>query len=955
MTESQPPAGFAGPPMPDFEAFYRALNPGREAFPWQARLARQVRNDEKWPIEIGVPTGLGKTACLDIAVWWLASQADLVPSHRSAPTRIWWVVNRRLLVDSTLEHANKLADALDDPSSVGLTSDAAKDVAAVGDRLRSLGASSSARALEVIRLRGGVETRTPTDPSQPAVILSTLPMYGSRLLFRGYGSSRMRRPIDAAMAGTDSLVLLDEAHLAPHLRTLCEALEECTRHRHDVLPQSRSRPQLVALTATGGESTASRFDLDERDFAHPIVAKRVEAPKPVQLHECDAGDVARKLADAMKDLLNSASAPAAGVVFANTPKTARQVFRQLTKLLSDRAEVMLLTGRAREREAEHVRSRILDSEHGMASARKHGVPRDRHLVIVATQTLEVGADIDAEYLVTEACGVRALTQRFGRLNRLGRHDHARAVYLHAPPPKRSRGTRTRSQSEWPVYGEEPKRVWQRLQEARSGEESEELDLGSRHIKNVLGPPDDDPGRAPEVLPGLLWEWIKTTTPPHGEAPVEPFFTGIARADRIVSVIWRAHIPDVDCDPTGRHDSGRSWLWPRAKDREAVSVPIWEFRDALERDEAVHRIAPDRVTVERVTADALRPGDSVLLPTDRGFLDEFGWEPSSGSPVVDVSLPGNGLPLDAVAIKRLCGVAVPEKLVLTAKGVPQEDGTDLDLEDQRQGAEEIVRILGDTSTPSGWERDEWTDFVDSLSPVAVAPRGEVARFRVEAQEEERSSDELDERSLADAVESLDRHGEDVGKGSQAIAGRLGMPSDLVEVVARAGHLHDIGKADERFQRWLDPKGDYSGVPVAKSNLPRHRWNAARASAGWPRGGRHEALSARLVNQWLDLDSEWGTGLLRELLLHLVISHHGHGRPLVGPVPDDGPVPLVASIEGLSVRTVADLSEVDWAQPARFWMLNAEFGPWGLALLESIVRRADHAVSARANSSPIRRTT
>ena len=38
--------------------------------------------------------------------------------------------------------------------------------------------------------------------------------------------------------------------------------------------------------------------------------------------------------------------------------------------------------------------------------------------------------------------------------------------------------------------------------------------------------------------------------------------------------------------------------------------------------------------------------------------------------------------------------------------------------------------------------------------------------------------------------------------------------------------------------------------------------------------------------------------------------------------------------------ANLSIIDWEQPARFVELNERFGPWGLALLEAIVRRADH---------------
>ena len=143
------------------------------------------------------------------------------------------------------------------------------------------------------------------------------------------------------------------------------------------------------------------------------------------------------------------------MVFANTPKSAREAFGRLRMLATDgSAEVLLLTGRSREREAERTRARILDPVHGMASTREAATSRQRHLIVVATQTLEVGADIDAEYLVTEACGVRALTQRLGRLNRLGRHAHARAVYVHLPPPappQRSKQTAANSNG-WPVYG-----------------------------------------------------------------------------------------------------------------------------------------------------------------------------------------------------------------------------------------------------------------------------------------------------------------------------------------------------------------------------------------------------------------------------------------------------------------------------------------------------------------------
>ena len=57
-----------------------------------------------------------------------------------------------------------------------------------------------------------------------------------------------------------------------------------------------------------------------------------------------------------------------------------------------------------------------------------------------------------------------------------------------------------------------------------------------------------------------------------------------------------------------------------------------------------------------------------------------------------------------------------------------------------------------------------------------------------------------------------------------------------------------------------------------------------------------------------------------------------------------------MEGVSVTADADLGVVDWGQPSRFRRLQEQLGPWGLALLEAIVIRADHAVSAGVDGTP-----
>lgn len=912
--------------MPSFAAFYRALN-GREPFPWQARLAELVADTEEWPVEVGVPTGLGKTACLDIAIWWLALQAERAPADRVAPTRIWWVVNRRLLVDSTADHAERIRDTLENPARAGLHGDSLKTVSEVARRLRSLSAGSFGSPLDVIRLRGGVAARRPTDPSRPAVILATVPMYGSRLLFRGYGSSRSMRPVDAALAGTDSLVLVDEAHLAVHLRKLIPALQECTPGALPVLGESRSTPTVVALTATGDVGEATRFDLGADDLAHPVVLERLDAAKPVEVRVRKRGEVGALLAEATLELLGEAPGKAGCIVFANTPRQARAAFDLLRKkTASDVADVRLLTGLSREREAEKTRQQILDPVHGMASTHIASVARERHLIVVATQTLEVGADVDAEYLVTEACGVRALTQRLGRLNRLGRYPHARGIYVHLPPPK---GMRTKAGG-WPVYGREPENVLERLKAVLNDGNSATVDLSPRVVSEVLGPPADDPGRAPEVLPGLLWEWTKTTTPPDGEAPVEPYFSGIARPDYSVSLLWRAHVPEPD-----------QLLWPRATDREAVQVPIGEAREALREDDWLCRLRPDRVSVERIPVGDLTPGDTVVLPCDRGLLDEFGWNPSSAAPVVDAAMVDRGLPLEASALQRLCGVALGG-LLNVALGIADDDeGVD---DDERTAAvEQILDRLGQAS-PLGWEEGEWTDLLDSLEPRVTWGRREVPRLSRRATAPDRPSDELDERSLAETAIDLALHGRAVSARAGSVAERIGVATGLAAVIEKAGSLHDIGKADRRFQRWLVPNRENGGPLVAKSATPRHLWGATRVAAGWPRGGRHEELSSRLVRNWFQRKPAACGSLEADLLLHLIVSHHGGGRPLVLPVEDGTAGVVSGTIEGVTVEAGADLGTVDWDQPPRFGRLNDRFGPWGLALLEAVLRQSDHAVSS-----------
>ena len=64
-----------------FSEFFKGVW-GFEPFPWQDLLARRVQQSG-WPEVLDLPTGSGKTAALDIALYHLA-----IDGGRTAPRRI---------------------------------------------------------------------------------------------------------------------------------------------------------------------------------------------------------------------------------------------------------------------------------------------------------------------------------------------------------------------------------------------------------------------------------------------------------------------------------------------------------------------------------------------------------------------------------------------------------------------------------------------------------------------------------------------------------------------------------------------------------------------------------------------------------------------------------------------------------------------------------------------------
>ena len=77
----------------DFPAFYDAVH-GFAPFPWQARLAGEVAGPG-WPAVLALPTAAGKTSAIDVAVFTLALAAGAPLAARTAPLRVFFVIDRR--------------------------------------------------------------------------------------------------------------------------------------------------------------------------------------------------------------------------------------------------------------------------------------------------------------------------------------------------------------------------------------------------------------------------------------------------------------------------------------------------------------------------------------------------------------------------------------------------------------------------------------------------------------------------------------------------------------------------------------------------------------------------------------------------------------------------------------------------------------------------------------------
>jgi CRISPR-associated endonuclease/helicase Cas3 len=994
----------------DFAAFVAEVHgepgaassgPGRrEPFPWQRALLDRILTDGRWPDVIDVPTGLGKTSVLDVSIFVAALRPEL------ARRRTFFVVDRRLVVDEAHDHAERLQKAL--------RAAATPVCAAVAQALRAPG-DEDGEVLTATRMRGGVtwDRIWLERPDRYAIITGTVDQVGSRLLFRGYGVSEYGRSIDAALVGTDSLIIVDEAHLATAFRTTVTAALDL-----DQWPLG-ARPALVTMSATASTADADSeitvHGISADDETHPVAGRRLRARKRLRLVEVPTtqkkarAEMPRALADLA---LGLAPQGVVGVVV-NTVSRARAVF----DLIDGQVEAILLTGRSRPIDRELLMARHY---HRI----KVGRDRDdrRPFIVVATQTIEVGANIDLDALVTESASLPALIQRLGRLNRLGLSETPAAAYVVHD---------SSVDSEDPVYGQARLATWQwltgqapvgrpkNLEAADNG-----LNASPAALRALAAAAPVETGMArsayvPVLFATILDAWTRTSPTPHPDPPVAPYLHGITDEVPPVTVVWRTGLP---LDHTDRWSTVVDFVPPVTE--ETIDIPLREIRRWLldETDTDAEPVAdidipepgednaeqmprqseptaassaprarddrgrpqvlryPRRGESEIVTAQRIRAGDTIVLPVEYGGCDRFGWHPNSTAAVVDVAdlATRRRGPILRVGphLRRLAAylatTPATESAALDPAGavgglhdqltalsqLPDLVANDPEA-DNSEGYRKHLRAIFDATRNDSLRqmlgellprerplRITRTDQLDGQTGKRWTPEFPVV---LSAARSRRADDDSEAGSSGTAYPGkrigLDPHQLAVANRAAEMAKNLKLPDQLVRSLRAAARWHDEGKRDIRFQAMLyagrRAVAELAPEPLAKSGIdPTNLMEGRRSriAAGYPQGMRHEAMSAQIAALRL---AETTGDLDHALVLHLIASHHGRSRPLLPPIVDQDPVKVTAP--GLPM--LASGETVDWRSPTRFAQLNTEYGRWGLALLESVVRLADIWCSAR----------
>lgn len=872
---------------------------------WQFRLFRRfVAND--LPRACAIPTGLGKTSVL--VIWLLAIVRQAETGYVRVPRRLLYIVNRRTVVDQATAVVEAVRERLLQPDRTEWA-EHADSLQSIASALRDLCAAKEP-PLAVSTLRGELadNEQWKADPARPAIVVGTVDMIGSKLLFSGYGDGRYGRAHHAGLVGQDALVVHDEAHLTPAFSDLLRGIaEEQRREVRQYSGGAIARPlRILELSATPRDSDNAPFTLVPDDKNDKVVHDRLSASKHLHLHQATAD---RLVPEIIERALLYKDRRAKVLIYLRVPEQAQQVASALAKALGAGSDdrVALLTGTIRGHERDRLASTNLVYQL-LLNPKQHA---DQTVYLVSTSAGEVGTDLDADHLVCDLTSLDSLIQRLGRVNRRGGDDRCAQVDVVGDGPSKG----NLSEFEQAVAAtHQMLRHW-------VAESAQGTDVSPGRLSQLLAEAGStavsaafSPTRACPPLTDILFDaWSLTSIKAMpGRPDVQSFLHGVTRDPPDTFVAWRQEIrwlAEARVDGQALRDWFRAC---RVETRERLRDRTYKVKRRLTRLLEKHRKIGGASELRTVLLDA------------RG---EARWSTLAEVSSKDFELAYLTvvLPVEAAGLDQN-GMLDPS--------VVASDAVDLDVAELGAHAEARERWLHHRS-PEGERYERLATGETDVPPPLLREKARTSLREPEDGAEDATALDLlllvsPRRSALEKPETtgvrqtLDAHIHAIAEWMALIAERLQLPEPYQSALISAAHWHDRGKDRSVWQRYA--RNERGGKVLAKSP----RYQSPRVLGGY----RHEFGS--LLEAMAHSDFEGCSE--RDLVLHLVAAHHGWARPHFER----------RSYDSTHVSAENDAAAADVLQ--RFGRLQQRFGRWGLAWLESLLRCADIAGSQQAVESP-----
>jgi CRISPR-associated endonuclease/helicase Cas3 len=366
-----------------FEEFFCTAT-GNRPYAYQVRLA-----EDGLPVAVQAPTGVGKTGVI-LAWLWRRLHG---PDAEATPRRLVYALPQRSLVEQVAGEA--------------------------GRWLKNLGLAEQVALHVVMGGQGATQRQWRLDMHRPAIVVGTVDSLVSKALNRGYGIGRASYPIDFALVTNGAHWVIDEIQLCPESTSTLRQLAAFASFFGTAEPFG-----LTCMSATVPEGLLGTVDNPHPGQAGILGIEPAERTGELAVR-LGAQRIVRRLGvgpgqyQAIAAAARNRHRPGTlTLVVMNTVEAARQVF---TLLGVQPAPCTLLHSRFRGVE----RTLLMDQITVPSGEQGH--------IVVATQVVEAGIDLNAAVLITEAAPWPCIVQRAGRCNRTGRLDGAELWWL---PPAR---------------------------------------------------------------------------------------------------------------------------------------------------------------------------------------------------------------------------------------------------------------------------------------------------------------------------------------------------------------------------------------------------------------------------------------------------------------------------------------------------------------------------------------